>query len=112
MKKLTIIVKPSRREEVIEIFESCAVYGIMMEDIKGYGNQRGDTTKYRGVVQNVTCLTKVKIETVADDETIKVLIGLLKEKLSTGKIGDGKVFIENVEDVIRIRTGERGEIAL
>lgn len=112
MKKLTVIVKPSRKEETIEIFESCAVYGIMVEDIKGYGNQRGDFTNYRGLIQSVTCLTKVKIETVADEETIEVLVQFLKEKLKTGKIGDGKIFIENVEDAVRIRTGERGDAAL
>lgn len=112
MKKLTVVVKPSRQEEAIEILESCAVYGIMVEDIKGYGNQRGFTTNYRGLIQNVTCLTKIKIETVADDETIKVVLEMLQEKLRTGKIGDGKIFVENVEDAVRIRTGERGEKAL
>lgn len=112
MKKLTVVVKPSRKEEVIEIFESCAVYGIMVEDIKGYGNQRGYTTNYRGLLQGVTCLTKVKIETVGDEETIQVILDFLKDRLKTGKIGDGKIFIEEVENAIRIRTGEEGEMAL
>ena len=72
MKKLTAVVKHSRKNEVLEILESCAAYGIMVEDILGYGNQRGSSTKYRGVVQPVTCLSKVKFETVGDDETIRI----------------------------------------
>lgn len=112
MKKLTIVVKPSRKDEVMAIFESCAVYGIMAEDILGYGNQKGYTTSYRGLKSGVNVLMKTKLETVGDDDTIKLLVSLLEEKLKTGKIGDGKIFIEEVEDAIRIRTGERGEKAL
>ena len=112
MKKLTVVVKHSRKNEVMEVFESCATYGIMIEDIAGYGNQRGSFTKYRGVIQPATCLSKVKLETVGDDETIEVVINLLQERLRTGNIGDGKIFVEDVEDVVRIRTGERGIKAL
>lgn len=112
MKKLTVIVKPNRKDEVVTIFESCAVYGIMAEDVTGYGNQKGYTTSYRGLKGGINVLMKTKIETVGDDDTIKLLVQLLKEKLKTGKIGDGKIFIEDVEDVIRIRTGEHGECAL
>lgn len=112
MKKLTVVVKPSRKDEVLAIFESCAVYGIMAEDITGYGNQKGYTTSYRGLKGGVNVLTKTKLETVGDDDTIYLLVKLLEEKLKTGKIGDGKLFIEDVEDVIRIRTGEHGECAL
>ena len=112
MKKLTVVVKPSRKDEVLAIFESCAVYGIMAEDITGYGNQKGYTTCYRGLKGGVNVLTKTKLETVGDDDTIYLLVKLLEEKLKTGKIGDGKLFIEDVEDVIRIRTGEHGESAL
>ena len=112
MKKLTVVVKHSRRNEVLEIFESCAAYGIMIEDISGYGNQRGLSTRYRGIIQPVTCLSKVKIETVGDDETIETIIKLLEERLRTGKIGDGKLFVEELNDVVRIRTGERGIKAL
>jgi nitrogen regulatory protein PII len=112
MKKLTAVVKHSRKNEVLEILESCAAYGIMIEDILGYGNQRGYTTKYRGVIQPVTCLSKVKFETVGDDETIKIIMELLEERLRTGNIADGKLFVENIEEVVRIRTGERGIKAL
>lgn len=112
MKKLTVVVKPSRKDEVLAIFESCAVYGIMAEDITGYGNQKGYTTSYRGLKGGVNVLMKTKLETVGDDDTISLLVKLLEEKLKTGKIGDGKLFIEDVEDVIRIRTGEHGEHAL
>lgn len=112
MKKLTIIVKPSRRDDVIQIFESCAVYGVMATDIMGYGNQKGFTTTYRGVKGGTNILIKTKLETVADDETIALVVKLLEEKLKTGHIGDGKIFVEEVADVVRVRTGERGEKAL
>lgn len=112
MKKLTVIVKPSRKGEVINLFESCAVYGVMAEDITGYGTQKGYTTSYRGIKGGINELMKTKLETVGDDATIALLTGLLEEKLRTGKIGDGKIFIEEIDDVIRIRTGERGESAL
>ncbi|MCM1090525.1 MAG: P-II family nitrogen regulator [Butyrivibrio sp.] len=112
MKKLTIIVKPGRAKDVIEIFESCAVYGIMEEDIHGYGTQKGYTTNYRGLKNGVNTLIKTKLQTVGDDDTIQFLAMLLEEKLKTGKIGDGKIFIEDVFDAVRIRTGERGEQAL
>lgn len=112
MKKLTAVVKHSRKNEVLEILESCAAYGIMVEDISGYGTQRGYTTKYRGVIQPVTCLSKVKIETVGDDETISIIMEHLEDRLKTGNIADGKLFVEDLEDVVRIRTGERGIKAL
>ena len=112
MKKLTVVVKPSRKDEVLAIFESCAVYGIMAEDIAGYGNQKGYTTYYRGLKSGVNVLSKTKLETVGDDDTICIIAKLLEEKLKTGKVGDGKIFIEEVEDVIRIRTGEHGDDAL
>ena len=112
MKKLTAVVKHSRKNEVLEILESCAAYGIMVEDISGYGTQRGYTTKYRGIIQPVTCLSKVKIETAGDDETIGIIMEHLEDGLRTGNIADGKLFVEDLEDVVRIRTGERGIKAL
>ena len=110
MKKLTVIVKPANREDVIDIRESCAVYGAMETDITGYGNQKGYRVMYRGTRRNV--LMKCKFETVGDDKTIEVLKGFLEKKLCTGNIGDGKIFVEKVADVIRIRTGQHGEEAL
>ena len=112
MKKLTVIVKPANREVVIDIMESCAVYGVMETDITGYGNQKGYRVMYRGTMSGPNVLMKCKFETVGDDKTIEVLKGFLEKKLCTGNIGDGKIFVEKVADVIRVRTGQRGEEAL
>ena len=106
MKKLTVIVKPANREDVIDIMESCAVYGVMETDITGYGNQKGYRVMYRGTMSGPNVLMKCKFETV------EVLKGFLEKKLCTGNIGDGKIFVEKVADVIRVRTGQRGEEAL
>ena len=95
MKKLTVIVKPANREDVIDIMESSAVYGVMETDITGYGNQKGYRVMYRGTMSGPNVLMKCKFETVGDDKTI-----------------DGKIFVEKVADVIRVRTGQRGEEAL
>lgn len=107
MKKLTVIVKPANREDVIDIMESCAVYGVMETDITGYGNQKGYRVMYRGTMSGPNVLMKCKFETVGDDKTIEVLKGFLEKKLCTGNIGDGKIFVEKVADVIRVRTGQR-----
>lgn len=112
MKKLSVIIRPSRRDETIRLFESCAVYGIMITDIYGYGTQKGFVTMYRGVSSGPNMLMKLLLETVGDDETIETLRKLLVDKLKTGNIGDGKIFVEKVRDAIRIRTGERGEKAM
>lgn len=104
MKKLTVIVKPANREDVIDIMESCAVYGVMETDITGYGNQKGYRVMYRGAMSGPNVLMKCKFETVGDDKTIEVLKGFLEKKLCTGNIGDGKIFVEKVADVIRVRT--------
>ena len=87
MKKLTVIVKPANREDVIDIMESCAVYGVMETDITGYGNQKGYRVMYRGTMSGPNVLMKCKFETVGDDKTIEVLKGFLEKKLCTGNIG-------------------------
>ena len=81
MKKLTVIVKPANREDVIDIMESCAVYGVMETDITGYGNQKGYRVMYRGTMSGPNVLMKCKFETVGDDKTIEVLKGFLEKKL-------------------------------
>ena len=112
MKKLTVIVKPGDREDVIRIMESCAVYGVMETDITGYGNQKGYRVMYRGVMSGPNVLMKCKFETIGDDKTIELLREFLEKQLCTGSIGDGKIFVEKVADVIRIHTGQRGEEAM
>ena len=109
MKKLTVIVKPANREDVIDIMESCAVYGVMETDITGYGNQKGYRVMYRGTMSGPNVLMKCKFETVGDDKTIEVLKGFLEKKLCTGNIGDGKIFVEKVAAVsISKISGELG----
>ena len=107
-----MIVKPGDREDVIRIMESCAVYGVMETDITGYGNQKGYRVMYRGVMSGPNVLMKCKFETIGDDKTIELLREFLEKQLCTGSIGDGKIFVEKVADVIRIRTGQRGEEAM
>ena len=112
MKKLTVIVKPANREDVIDIMESCAVYGVMETDITGYGNQKGIIKNYRGASYNVTLLPKIKVETVVSDEVAPGLIDKVVDEINTGNFGDGKIFVYDVEDAVRIRTGEHGDKAL
>jgi nitrogen regulatory protein PII len=112
MKKLTVIINPGRFDDIKQLFESCAVYGMMITNIMGYGNQKGFTTVYRGVKTPTNILMKTKVETVCDDETAEVLVKLITGKMATGNIGDGKIFLEEIPDIVRIRTCERGEAAL
>lgn len=112
MKKLEIIIKAEKLESMKKILEECGISGVMIGNVMGYGNQKGYTHMYRGTVYNVNLLPKVKVETVANEETARLLIGRVSDEIKTGNYGDGKIFVYNVEDVIRIRTGERGEKAL
>ena len=112
MKKLEIIIKPEKLEDLKEVLDSCEVNGMNIVNSMGYGNQKGYTRMYRGTTYNVNLLPKVKVETVvADDASEKIIERVVKE-ISTGNYGDGKIFVYNIEDVVRIRTGERGVDAL
>ena len=94
------------------ILNDCEASGLMITNIMGYGNQKGYTRMYRGTTYNVNLLPKVKVETVvADDASEKIIERVVKE-ISTGNYGDGKIFVYNIEDVVRIRTGERGADAI
>jgi len=84
----------------------------MISNIMGFGNQKGYTKSYRGTTFTVNFLPKIKVETVVDDETAEAIIALVTKRLTTGEAGDGKIFVYNVEDVVRVRTAERGEKAL
>lgn len=112
MKKVEIIIKSERLEELKAILSSCAITGMMVSNIMGFGNQKGYTKSYRGTTFTVNLLPKIKVETVVDDETAEVIVKLVTSKLSTGEVGDGKIFLTDVADAIRIRTGERGDKAL
>ena len=112
MKKLEIIIKPERLEVLKEILSAEGVSGIMVTNIMGYGNQKGRTQSYRGVEYGVNMLPKLRVETVVPDEKVAQLMQLIQKNLSTGSIGDGKIFVYHVEDAMRIRTGEMGEAAI
>lgn len=112
MKKLEIIVKPEKLEDLQDILEECKVSGMMVYNLMGYGNQKGMTQVYRGAVYDVNLLAKVKVETVVDDEKAALIKKKVVEGISTGHFGDGKIFEYTVDDVVRIRTGERGEGAV
>lgn len=112
MKKLEIIIKPERLDDLKSILTSCAVNGLMISNIMGYGNQKGYTRSYRGTKFTVNLLPKIKVETVVDDETADIIVKLVTEKMATGEYGDGKIFLYDVADAVRIRTGEHGQTAL
>lgn len=112
MKKLEIIIKPEKLEDLKGILDSNQVTGVMITNIMGYGNQKGYRQSYRGSQYSVNLLPKLKVETVVEEEAAQKLIDLVVEKIQTGNYGDGKIFVYEVEDTVRIRTGERGEEAL
>ncbi len=112
MKKLEIIIKPEKLEDLKGILEDCKANGIMISNIMGYGNQKGYKQRYRGTEYTVNLLPKVKVETVVSSESAEAIIDRVVHEITTGNYGDGKIFIYDVQDAVRIRTGERGESAL
>lgn len=112
MKKLEIVIKSERLEELKDILQECGVTGLMVSSVMGHGNQKGYTAKYRGTTYTVNLLPKMKLTTVTTDEKAQCVIENVCKQISTGEVGDGKIFVYDVVDVIRIRTGERGEKAL
>ncbi len=112
MKKLEIIIKPERLEDLKKILNDNKANGLMISNIMGYGNQKGYTTIYRGTETTVNLLPKVKVETVVPTEVAEVIVDEVVKQINTGNYGDGKIFIYDVDDVVRIRTGERGKEAL
>ncbi|MBS6644123.1 MAG: P-II family nitrogen regulator [Clostridiaceae bacterium] len=112
MKKLEIIIKPEKLEDLKAILEDCKANGIMISNVMGYGNQKGYKQMYRGTEYTVNLLPKVKVETVVAEETSETIIEKVVKEITTGNYGDGKIFIYDVQDAVRIRTGERGDQAL
>lgn len=112
MKKLEIIVRPEKLEDLKGILEGCRANGIMISNIMGYGNQKGYTQMYRGTTYTVNLLPKMKVETVVPEEVAETIIDKVVKEITTGNYGDGKIFIYDVQDAVRIRTGERGVEAL
>ncbi|MDP3191309.1 P-II family nitrogen regulator [Rhodoferax sp.] len=112
MKLVTAIIKPFKLDEVREALSSIGVQGITVTEVKGFGRQKGHTELYRGAEYVVDFLPKVKIEAAVADELIEQVIETIEGAARTGKIGDGKIFVSPIEQVIRIRTGETGVEAL
>lgn len=112
MKKLEIIIQPEKLEDLKAILDSSNATGVMISNIMGYGNQKGHKKVYRGAEYSVNLLPKVKVETVVEPEAVEPLVKQICDEIQTGAYGDGKIFIYDVEDAVRIRTGERGTAAL
>ena len=112
MKMVTAIVKPFKLDEVREALSAIGVQGVTVTEVKGFGRQKGHTELYRGAEYVVDFLPKVKIEAAVDDAIVDRVIEAVEAAARTGKIGDGKVFVSNLEQVVRIRTGETGKDAL
>lgn len=112
MKKVEAIIRPGKLEEVKEALGKFDIHGLTVTQVIGCGLQKGKKEIYRGTEYTVDLLTKVKIEMVLTDERVKDVVELVKKTAYTGSIGDGKIFISNVEDAIRIRTGDRGDKAI
>ena len=112
MKFVTAIIKPFKLDEVREALSAIGVQGITVTEVKGFGRQKGHTELYRGAEYVVDFLPKVKLEAAIADDLLDQVIETIEKAASTGKIGDGKIFVFDVEQVIRIRTGETGPDAL
>ena len=112
MKMVTAIVKPFKLDEVREALSGIGVQGITVTEVKGFGRQKGHTELYRGAEYVVDFLPKVKVEVVVKDTDVDRCIEAIVKAAKTGKIGDGKIFVTNVEQVVRIRTGETDEAAV
>jgi nitrogen regulatory protein P-II 1 len=112
MKLITAIIRPFKLDEVREVLSQTGVTGITVTEVKGFGRQKGHTELYRGAEYVVDFLPKIKIETVVADDRLEAVVDAIQQAAATGKIGDGKIFVSNVEQVIRIRTGEIGADAI
>ena len=112
MKKIEAIIKPFKLDEVREALSEVGITGLTVTEVKGFGRQKGHTELYRGAEYVVDFLPKVKIEIVVTDAAVEAAIDAIVKAARTGKIGDGKIFVSNVEQVVRIRTGETGEAAV
>ena len=112
MKKIEAIIQPFRLEPVKEALHAISVQGITVTEVKGFGRQKGIREVYRGMEYQVDFLPKVKLEIVAADDKVQMIIDTIVDKARTGRIGDGKIFVSAVSEVLRIRTGESGESAV
>ncbi|HEO71037.1 MAG TPA: P-II family nitrogen regulator [Candidatus Hydrogenedentes bacterium] len=112
MKKVEAVIKPFKLEEVKEALSAVGIQGLTITEVKGYGRQKGHKELYRGAEYVVEFLPKVKLDIIVRDDQVQSVVEAIVKAASTGRIGDGKIFISQVEEVIRIRTGETGDAAL
>ena len=112
MKKVEAVIKPFKLDEVKEALHEVGIQGITVIEAKGFGRQKGHTELYRGAEYVVDFLPKVKIEVIMEDAMVERAIEAIQQAARTGRIGDGKIFVTNIEEVVRIRTGERGNDAV
>ena len=112
MKLITAIIKPFKLQEVREALVDAGIEGLTITEVKGYGRQKGHTEMYRGAEYSVDTLPKIKLEILVDDGNLQTVTDVVTKTANTGKIGDGKIFITTIDDVIRIRTGETGSDAI
>ena len=112
MKKIEAIIRPFKLDEVKEALVEEGIRGLTISEIRGYGRQKGHTETYRGSEYRIEFVPKIKIEVVVEDSKVEKVIDAILKTAKTGQVGDGKIFIYNVEDVVRIRTGESGKDAL
>ena len=112
MKKVEAIIKPFKLDEVKESLSSIGVQGLTVSEVKGFGRQKGHTELYRGAEYVVDFLPKVKLEIIVKDEQVSQVVEAIMKAAKTGRIGDGKIFVLPVDEVVRIRTGERGSDAI
>ena len=112
MKLITAVIKPFKMDDVREALSEVGIQGVTATEVKGFGRQKGHTELYRGAEYIVDFLPKVKLEIAVSDDMVEAVIEVITKSASTGKIGDGKIFVSPLEHVVRIRTGETGESAL
>jgi len=112
MKKIEAIIKPFKLDDVKDALNTIGVQGMTVTEVKGFGRQKGHVELYRGAEYDIAFIPKVKLEVVVADGMVDKVVATIVEKAKTGKIGDGKIFITMLEEIVRIRTGERGETAI
>ena len=112
MKKIEAIIKPFKMDDVREALAEVGIAGMTVTEVKGFGRQKGHTELYRGAEYVVDFLPKIKLEFIINDEILEEVIDTIKSSAHTGKIGDGKIFVSNIEEIIRIRTGEKNSDAI
>ncbi len=112
MKKIEAIIKPFKLDDVKKALNDAGVQGMTVTEVKGFGRQKGHIEFYRGAEYDINFVPKIKVEIVLSDQMVDKAISVIQEKAKTGQIGDGKIFVYSIENVIRIRTGESGETAV